>query len=62
MLFRSENVLDPMEVYQNIEMAIISINNIERDTSFSDKVMIESKGFDNKTSFRNRKKKKKDKK
>lgn len=57
-----ENVIDPMEAYQNIEMAIISINNIEKDTSFSDKVMIESKGFDNKTSFRNRKKKKKDKK
>lgn len=51
-----ESVCDPIETYQNIEMSVISINNTETDVIFSNDVMVESKGFDKKISFRNRKK------
>lgn len=51
-----ESVCDPIETYQNIEMSIISINNTETEVIFSNDVMVESKGFDKKISFRNRKK------
>lgn len=47
----------PMQAYQDIDMAVSEINNVEKEVKFTDKVMIESKGFDNKTSFRKTKSK-----
>lgn len=45
------------DFYQEIEMALNKIVDSTEDVKFDDKVILESKGFDNKTSFRNVKKK-----
>ena len=52
-----ESMVDINDFYQEIEMALNKIVDSTEDVKFDDKVILESKGFDNKTSFRNKKKK-----
>lgn len=52
-----ESMVDINDFYQEIEMALNKIVDSTEDVKFDDKVILESKGFDNKTSFRNVKKK-----
>lgn len=52
------NISCPMQTFQNIDMVLGDIQNIEKDIAFSNETIIEAKGFDNKLSFRKSKSKK----